>query len=144
MLLQVVVYVLTALAALVVVLTRERLTRSGRAAGHVAVPHRVVDVHTVVGALATVVWLVYLVAPDDTVAGGDGVGIVALGCWWVVALAGLLILVRWLPSRGRHVAARPGGGLRGWAGGPGLSLLAHVGMVVAVVVFTWAYGQAAV
>ena len=45
------------------------------------------------------------------------------------AVAGLLILVRWLPSRGKHAAeAREDT----WSEGPGLSILAHVGMLVGV------------
>ncbi len=61
---------------------------------------------------------------------------VALACWWLTALAGLLILLRWLPSRGRHAS---GGGEDSWSDGPGLSVLAHVGMLVGVLVFTWYY-----
>ena len=141
MLTQVIVYVLTALAALVVVMTRLRLGRSTGGAGRLAVPRRLVDVHTVAGVIAVVVWLVYVVAADDSAAGGPGVGILALAAWWVVALAGLLILVRWLPSRGRHAS---GGAGDSWSDGPGLSVLAHVGMLVGVLVFTWAYVTAAV
>jgi hypothetical protein len=87
------------------------------------------------------VWLVYVVAPDDSAAGSPGVGILALAAWWSVAIAGLLILVRWMPSRGRHAS---GGAVDGWSQGPGLSLLAHVGMLVGVLVFTGAYVTAAV
>jgi len=141
MLTQVIVYVLTALAALVVVMTRLRLGRGPGGAGRLAVPRRLVDVHTVAGVVAVVVWLVYVVAPDDTTAGGPGVGIVALAAWWVAVVVGLLILVRWLPSRGRHASA---GARDSWSDGPGLSVLAHVGLLVGVLVFSWAYVTAAV
>jgi hypothetical protein len=132
--LSVIVYVLTALAAVVVVLTRARL-RGGRGAGRVYVGRRLLSVHTVAGVLAIVLWLVFLVLPDD-VAYSSTVGIVALGLWWVTALAGLLVLVRWLPSRGRHSSAAAEDR---WSDGPGLSVLAHVGMLVGVIVFTYAY-----
>ena len=93
------------------------------------------------GALALVVWLVFLVSPEDTPSGDPLVGVVALGLWWAVAIAGLMILVRWLPSKGRHAVAAAEDT---WSSGPGLSLLAHLGMVVGVAVFTWAYWTAAV
>ncbi|NPC95857.1 hypothetical protein [Nocardioides sp. zg-DK7169] len=131
----IVVYVLTALAAVVVVLTRLRLGRS-RSAGKLQVGRRLLDVHTGAGVLALVVWTVFLVADDDTAFGGSVAGIIAIGLWWVVALAGLSILLRWVPARGRHAAAGAGDG---WSQGPWLSLLAHLGMVVGVGVFTWAY-----
>jgi hypothetical protein len=131
----VIVYVLTGLAAVVVVLTRLRLRR-GTGAGRVYVGSRLVGLHTVAGALALVVWTGFLVAPEDMVVGSSTVGIVGLGLWWVVALAGLLILVRWLPSRGKHSSE---GAQDSWSEGPGLSVLAHVGMLVGVVIFTVAY-----
>jgi hypothetical protein len=136
----VVVYVLTALAAVVVVLTRLRM-RGGQGAGRFHVGRRLLDVHTVVGVLAVVVWTVFVVAPDDTTAGSASVGIVGLGLFWVVAIAGLLILVRWLPSHGKHASE---GRQDTWSEGPGLSVLAHVGMLVGVVVFTIAYLTSAV
>ena len=131
-----VVYVLTGLAAVVVVLTRLRLGRGARLNGRVAVSRSTLNLHTVTGALALVTWSVFLLAPDDTWAGGALVGIVAIGLWWVVGLAGLAMLVRWLPARGRH--AVPGRG-DAWSEGPWLSLLAHLGMALAIVVFTLAY-----
>jgi len=130
-----VVVVLTVLAAVVVVLTRLRLSGS-QAAGTLQVGRRLLDLHTVAGVLALVVWTVFLLAGDDTVLGGPTAGIVAIGLWWIVALAGLAILMRWLPARGKHAAAGSGDG---WSKGPWLSLLAHLGMVVGVGVFTWAY-----
>ena len=140
--LSVVVYVLTALAAVVVVLTRLRLRRRVAGAGRVTIVRAPVGVHTVAGAVALVGWTTFLVGADILPAGTlsesalSVIGIVALVCWWVVAVAGLLILVRWLPVRGRHAAAAVDDT---WSQGPGLSLLGHVGMVAGVVVFTYAY-----
>ena len=132
---EVIVYVLTALAAVVVVLTRLRLGRGSEAAGRAQTSRGLVNVHTVTGVLALVLWVVFLVGGNETV------GIAALACWWVVVLAGLLILVRWLPTRGKHASD---GQEDSWSGGPGLSVLAHVGMLVGVVVFSYAYVTAAV
>ena len=132
----VIVYVLTALAAVVVVLTRLRLGRPDGAAGRFLVPRTLLHLHTGAGVAALVLWTTFLVAPQDSALGGDAPGIAGLACWWVTALAGLLILVRWLPARGRHAAQGRGDT---WSEGPGLSLLAHVGMAVGVAIFTWAY-----
>ncbi len=128
------VYVMTALAAAIVVLTRLR-RRTGQSGRHRVGPW-VLALHTYVGALAVLLWVAFLLAPEDTVVGGGLVGIVAIGCWWLVSMAGLLMLTRWLPSRGRHAND---GGSHSWFRGPGLSLLAHLGMGVAVLVLTWGY-----
>ena len=135
---EVIVYILTALAAVVVVLTRLRLGKQEGGAGRVNVGSGLLNIHTVAGVLALVVWVVYLVAPEDSAAGGELVGIVALALWWVVTLAGLLVLVRWVPSRGKHATT---GVEDTWSEGPGLSILAHVGMLVGVLVFTYAYAD---
>ena len=132
---EVIVYVLTALAAVVIVLTRLRLGRGDGGAGRLQMGRGLVNVHTGAGILALVLWVVFLVGGNDTI------GIVALGMWWIVVIAGLLILVRWLPSHGKHASAGQGDT---WSDGPGLSLLAHVGMLVGVLVFTWAYLTSAV
>lgn len=137
---EVIVYVLTALAAVVVVLTRLRLGKQ-EGAGRLSVGSGLLNVHTVAGVLALVVWVVYLVSPESTVTGGPVVGIVALALWWVVAVAGLLILVRWMPSKGRHATVAQEDT---WSEGPGLSILAHVGMLVGVVVFSYAYATSLV
>ena len=132
--LSVITYVLTALAAVVVVLTRVRM-RHGQGAGRFHVGNRLLDVHTFCGALGVVVWTVFLLLPDDASA-RSSVGIVGLGLFWIVTIAGLLILVRWLPSHGRHASE---GQQDSWSEGPGLSVLAHVGMLVGVIVFTYVY-----
>lgn len=137
---EVVVYILTALAGVVVVLTRMRL-RADRGAGRYRVGNAVLNVHTVAGVLALIVWVVFLVAPEDSAPGDPLVGIVALALWWVVAVAGVLVLLRWLPSRGRHAVEASEDT---WGAGPGLSVLAHLGMVVGVLVFTWGYLTSAV
>lgn len=132
---EVIIYVLTALAAVVVVLTRLRLGRGDRGAGRHQMGRGWVDVHTVSGVAALGTWIAFLLL------GGDLLGIIALAFWWIVVVAGLAILVRWLPSRGRHASA---GQEDSWSDGPGLSILAHVGMLVGVGVFSWAYLTAAV
>ena len=132
---EVVVYILTALAAVVVVLTRVRLGGEG-GAGRLEVGSTLLNVHTVAGTLALICWVIYLFADDETFLGGALMGIIALALWWVTTVAGLLILVRWLPSRGKHAdQAREDT----WSEGPGLSVLAHVGLLVGVLVFTYAY-----
>jgi hypothetical protein len=63
--LPVIVYVLTALAAVVVVLTRLRM-RGGQGAGRFHVGNRLLDAHTVCGVLGLIVWTVFLALPDNT------------------------------------------------------------------------------
>lgn len=133
------VWVLTALAALVVVLTRLRL--SGDESGRFAVSDRLLAAHTLTGVAALVMWVTFLIAPDDTFVGGSLFGVLALAMWWAVVVCGLLLLMRWLPSGGRHVPQDVGDA---WGKGPGLSMLAHLGMAAGVLVFTWAYAVAAV
>ncbi|WP_372729548.1 hypothetical protein [Nocardioides sp.] len=137
----VIVYVLTGLAAVVVVLTRVRLRLAGEAAGRFQLGGGLLATHTVSGALALLAWVTFLVAPEDSAPGSAAVGIVALAFWWIVVVAGLLILVRWLPSGGKHASEVS---QDSWSEGPGLSILAHVGMLAGVCVFTWAYLTAAV
>ena len=136
----IVVWILTALAAVAIVLTRLRL-RDEAAAGRFSISSRVPLTHFVSGLIALVLWLGVLVAPEDSLIGGPLVGILAIAFWWVTAICGLLILARWLPSKGRHAPEAAGDS---WSDGPGLSLLAHLGMVVGVLVFTYAYLTAAV
>ena len=136
----IVVWILTALAAVVVVLTRLRLSGE-EAAGRFSISRRISLAHFGAGLVALVLWLGVLVAPEDSFVGGPLVGIVAIAAWWITAVCGLLILARWLPAKGRHVPEASGDG---WSDGPGLSLLAHLGMVVGVLVFTYAYLTAAV
>ncbi|MGZ4597975.1 MAG: hypothetical protein ACXV3V_13720, partial [Actinomycetes bacterium] len=108
--------VLTVLAAVVVVLTRVRLTRDGgEAAGRLKIPAQILNLHTGAGLLAIVTWGAFL-ATGTTVLGWVG-----LLCWWLTAIAGLLILARWLPARGRHSS---GPATDTWGEGPGLSVLA--------------------
>ena len=136
----IVVWILTALAAVAIVLTRLRLSGDD-AAGRFSISRRLPVAHFVAGTLALVLWVGVLVAPDDTLVGGPAVGILAIAFWWITAICGLLILARWLPAKGRHVPEASGDT---WSDGPGLSMLAHLGMVVGVLVFTYAYLTAAV
>jgi hypothetical protein len=125
------VYVLTFLSAVVVVLTRVRLSQP-EAAGQHQVGRGAVNAHSAFGAVAVVLWVYFLVTGHDSAL----VGVVALFFYWLTALAGLMIVLRWLPTRGRHASDGAGDS---WSDGPGLSVLAHVGMLVGVLVFTWFY-----
>ncbi|MGH8967678.1 MAG: hypothetical protein ACRDXB_20445 [Actinomycetes bacterium] len=119
---------MTILAAVVVVLTRVRLSRNeGEAAGRLSIPKDLLNTHTGVGLLALATWTAFLVT------GVTIIGWVALLFWWVVVVAGLLILTRWLPAKGRH-SSNPVSDT--WGEGPGLSILAHIGLLVGVVIFT--------
>lgn len=136
----IIVWILTLLAAVAIVLTRLRL-RSDAAAGRFVISRRLPTAHFAAGVIALVLWIPVLVAPDDSFLGGALMGILAVAFWWITALCGLLILMRWLPAKGRHVPQATGDS---WSDGPGLSLLAHLGMVAGVLVFTYAYLTAAV
>lgn len=138
---EVIVYVLTALAAVVIVLTRLRLARNDGGGGQFQISHLLLNGHVVTGSLALVVWLAFLAFPEDSAPGDPVVGILALAFWWITAILGLLILMRWLPAKGRHATTAT---KDSWSEGPGLSILAHVGLVAGVVVFTFAYLTAAV
>jgi drug/metabolite transporter (DMT)-like permease len=126
-----IVYVLTFLSAVVVVLTRVRLSQA-RAAGQHQVGMGTVNTHSSFGVVALLLWAFYLVTGHDRLL----VGISALFFYWLTALVGLLILLRWVPSRGKHASDSTDDR---WSEGPGLSVLAHVGMLVGVLVFTWFY-----
>jgi uncharacterized membrane protein len=124
-----IVYVLTFLSAVVIVLTRVRLSKA-QAAGQHQVGMGTVNLHTAFGVVGLVLWVVFLASGNNL----SWAGVVALFFYWLTALVGLLILMRWLPSRGRHAS---GTADDSWSEGPGLSVLAHVGMLVGVCVFTW-------
>lgn len=122
-----VLWMLTALAAVVVLLTRMRLSAEHQA-GHAQIPMSVLNAHTVVGVTALGVWVYYLNSPTDLL------GLGAIAAWWLEATIGVLILARWLPGAGKHAAAATDDS---WAQGPSLSILGHVGMVLGVAFFTY-------
>ena len=139
--LAILVYVLTPLAAVVVVLTRLRLKGDGSAAGRLQISPRLLVVHTGAGVLALVMWVLFLAFPSDSLLGGGAFGIVAIGLWWLTTAAGLLVLARWLPARGKHADTAA---TDSWSNGPWLSMLAHLGLLVGVLIFTYAYLTSAV
>ena len=121
-------WMLTALAAVVVLLTRMRLSATGRQPGHAQIPGTILNAHTVLGVAALAIWIYYLTSPSDVV------GIVALLVWWLEVVVGILILMRWLPGAGRHAAPAVDDS---WAEGPYLSILGHVGLLFGVIFFTY-------
>ena len=123
-----VVWMLTALAAVVVLLTRSRLITAEKQSGVTETPHGLLNAHTLFGVVALGTWIGWLVGAPHLV------GAVALVAWWVVVAVGLLVLARWLPTRGRHST---GATNDGWAHGPWLSVLGHLGMLAGILFFTW-------
>lgn len=122
--------VLTALAAVVVVLTRVRLAGGEGGAGRLSIPQNVLNMHTYAGSVALVTWVIFLLLDIGWL------GALSLLAWWVTVVAGLMILARWMPAKGRHSS---GPKADTWGEGPGLSVLAHVGLLVGVIVFTVLY-----
>lgn len=122
------VWMLTALAAVVVLLTRMRLSSEQAQSGHAVVPMVIVNAHTLFGVVALAIWIYYLTSPDWIV------GLIALAAWWLVVALGLLILARWMSRPGKHAAETTGDS---WAQGPALSILGHVGMLLGISFFTW-------
>lgn len=136
-----IVYVLTALAAVVVVLTRIRLGGDGSGAGRFQTSSALLNVHTIAGLAAVMTWIVFLLTGVGEGNGNSIIGIAGLALFWITTVSGLMILVRWMPSSGKHSSDAV---LDSWSEGPGLSVLAHVGMLVGVCVFTWAYLTSAI
>ena len=125
---QTITYVLSALAGLVVVLTRVRLgAQDHEGAGRLSIPKGLLNSHTTFGALGVLVWGAGLAMEEKLICFGG------LALLWVTVGAGLLILLRWMPAHGRHSS---GPVADSWGEGPGLSILAHVGMFVGVALVT--------
>ncbi len=120
-------WVLTVLAAVAVVLTRVRLASDGEAAGRISIPKSLLNLHTIAGVPALLVWVAFLVT------GNTVLGWVGLLLWWVTVVAGLLVLARWVPAKGKHSS---GPATDSWSEGPGLSILAHVGLLVGTIIWT--------
>jgi hypothetical protein len=123
-----VLWMLTALAAVVILLTRMRLSANARQSGHAQISGSILNAHMVLGVSALVVWVYYLTSPSD------GLGLVALALWWLEVVMGILILLRWIPGGGKHAAPSVDDS---WATGPSLSILGHVGMLLGVAFFTY-------
>lgn len=87
--------------------------------------------HTVFGAVGGVVWLVFLAAPSSSPLGSSLTGVVGLGCWWLVSVAGLALIPADRIRPGRR-ASEPLAGRLLWA-------LMHVLVLGAWLVITWAY-----
>ena len=121
-------WVLTVLAAVAVVLTRVRLSRDdGDAAGRISIPRGVLNLHTIAGVPALLVWGAFLVT------GTAALGWIGLVLWWITVVAGLLVLARWVPAKGRHSS---GPATDSWGEGPGLSVLAHGGLLIGAAIWT--------
>ncbi len=120
--------ILLALAVVLVVLTRLRLARSQTPAGRLDIPGTLVNLHTGLGSVALLLWAAFLFLDVDWL-----VGFLGLLLWWGTTAVGLLILMRWLPARGKHAADGAGDS---WTQGPWLSMVGHLGALVGAVVWS--------
>lgn len=121
--------ILLVLAVVLVVLTRMRLAKNDRrAAGRLDIPPALVNAHSVVGGLAILVWGAYLFLDADWV-----VGFLGLALWWGTTAIGLLILLRWMPAKGKHASEGAGDE---WTEGPWLSMVAHLGALAGAIIWT--------
>lgn len=116
-----------------VLLTRVRLGGSvvdgtGQASGVARYSAVLLRIHTTVGVLTLLGWIVALVT------GRREIALLVLAGWWLLVIVGLLLLARWLPSGGKHAEGRKGDA---WGSGAGLSVLGHVGMLLGVCYFTF-------
>jgi len=120
--------ILFVLAIVLVVLTRLRFVQNDAVSGRFDIPQNLVNAHTIAGSLALVLWGAYLFFDVDWVAGFLG-----LLLWWATTVVGLLILMRWLPAKGKHASE---GAQDEWTEGPWLSMLGHIGALVGAIVWT--------
>ena len=132
-----VTWFLTALGAVVVLLTRVRLggtvvDGTGHGAGRHGYSAVLLRLHTSVGVITLLGWVVALVT------GLREIALVVLAGWWLLTLVGLLLLARWLPS---HAKTLEDAQTDAWGSGAGLSVLGHVGMLVGVSYFTFIIGH---
>lgn len=121
------VTVLTLLSLGVVVLTRIRLW---------SVRSVWLALHTVFGALGAVIWLVFLAEPSSSRLGGSLVGVIGLGCWWIVSVAGIALIAIDRSGGGRRARGRAVATPTRVAWG-----VVHVLVLLAWLVNTWAYAD---
>jgi hypothetical protein len=80
-------------------------------------------VHTGFGVVALVLWGLFLLIPNQLGNAAALIGVLGLGAWWVVVGAGLYLF--WMiRSRG--------------------SAIAHLGLLLAALTWTWAYSTASI
>lgn len=136
------VYLLTPLPGIAILATRLRLGAPEARSGRLQLPTFVLNVHTWVGVAAGIAWIGFLLTGIGAGEGNAVLGVIALALLWITAAAGLMILSRWRRPKGKR--SRSEVAADSWSAGPGLSALAHIGMVIVVLIFTWAYLVSAV
>lgn len=126
-------YVVTALLVLVVVATRMQLRRPGRS-GHTHTGEFWIGLHTGAGVLAALLWLVFLIRPEDSALGSSLTGVIGLFFWWLTGIAGLGLMLRWKRSRGRRAVRTEHP-----RAAAVVSVATHVLAFAGIVFLTWCY-----
>ena len=122
--------ILLVLAVVLVVLTRLRLAKDDEpGAGRLDIPLGLVNAHTVARRRSPS----WCGAPTSSSRLDWVVGFLGLLLWWATTVVGLLILMRWLPAKGKHASE---GSSDEWTEGPWLSMVGHLGALVGAIVWT--------
>lgn len=128
------IWILTAVCAVVIVATPVRLGRESKYQG-IRIGRGVQRVHTLAGLVALAAWSALLYWGRDVWLGDALMGVIGLAGFWVAAFAGLLIMLRWLPTPGDDDRRS----FRETLLGPLPSVVGHLAVFGATVYFCWAY-----
>jgi hypothetical protein len=128
-----ILWVLVGLGVAIILLVRLRLAGSHEHAGRSQVPVAYVNVYALIGFAALGLLVAYILTGMRVIA----YAVIPVG--WVFALIGLGMLMRWMPRRSKHAA---GPIADSWTRGPVLSILAHTGVLLGVIIATFIIARA--
>lgn len=123
-------WILVALGVLVLVLTPLRLRRARGQEGMTEFSSWVLNVHTAACVIGLGLIALRLLGVHES-GFATWVAIIAMV---IASLIGLSFLGRWRRSGSRHAVKFDGDG---WTRGPWLSQIAHIGLVLGTIAFTW-------
>lgn len=128
------IWILTALCAVVVLATPVRLRRESTQGG-IRIGRTVQRVHTVAGLIGVGAWAALVLWGPQVWLGDALMGVIGLAGLWIASVAGLLIMLRWLPTPGdTHRRS-----FTEFVAGPLPSIVGHPAVLAATIYFCWAY-----
>lgn len=130
----VVIWILTAVCAVVVVATPFRLRREATHGG-IRIGRGVQRIHTLAGVIAVLAWAALVHWGREVWLGDALMGVIGLAGFWITTFSGLMIMLRWLPTKGDTDRRSFADTLRG----PVPSVIGHLAVLGATCYFCWAY-----